>query len=186
MLELHLTTTPITATRSGSFAELCKSLGGKALVIELSRGLHGVQPMATFHIPGSVEQAQAAAESFSCAYLDAGFSIVRRKIEFDLHETRLPQPEARYFEWHGRVNVADGELEYLRALCEPSDAHLSHNALRRAQHRFITIRAGAVPKLEAGVAKLRSELTTAGWAIERERWEGVAFDSNLQLDQGWL
>lgn len=186
MLELHLTTPPLLADRSEPFAALCKALGGKALVIELSRGAHTVQPMATFHMPGCIDQVHAAADGLSTRFNDAGHMIVRRKIEFDLHAAPSTLPAAQYVEWHGRVQVADAQLEDLRALCERSGAHLSHNALRHSQRRFMTVRADSAQMLAAQVSRLRTTLAAAGWMIEHDRWEGVAFDSNLQLDQGWL
>ena len=174
------------ADRSDLFARLCREHGGKTLVIELARGVHVVQPMATFHIAGGIEHTLEVADTYSSAYCEAGFSIVRRKIEFDLYAARRQSLDALYVEWHGRIEVGTDRLGNLRLLCEQSGAHLSRNAMSRTHRRFITVREANEAGLQARVGVLQACLAADGWVIERERWEGVAFDSNLALDQGWL
>lgn len=186
MLELHLTTSPIAASQLDSFAQRCHAVGGKALIVELSRGVHAVQPMATFHLQGNLAKVQAVADELCDAFNSAGYAMVRRKIEFNLHGSALHRPAAQYVEWHGRVSIAQTELDDLQDLCGRWGAHLSRNSLRGGDRRFVTVRANTVTGLEAQVAGLRAHLIAAGWVPDRDCWEGVAFDSNLQLDQGWL
>ena len=113
LYEFHLTTHPLSAAESEAFADCCRQLGGKAVLIALPHGAHTQQPMLSFVCD---ENTWAAARQRMVRLADAlavrGFPIVRQKTEIPADCAAAfycthPQHPAGYFEWHGKILIAD-------------------------------------------------------------------------------
>lgn len=189
MYEIHLTTAPLAPAQRSAFARFASVIGARPMVIELARGAHPVQPMLTLSRAGAIDEVVAYAQALAGQAAQAGFAVLRCKIEQDASTDALPSGSARhrYLEWHGRVNVAPAQRMDLAALCAPFGGHLSNNALRGGDVRYLTMReTGRRAALRLRVAALSEALGAHGWDIGKQQWERVVFDSNLTLDRGWL
>jgi len=182
MYELHITTAPLAIHEVEAFVACCAQLGGKALIVELARGEHQIQPMLTYHADGTLGVLLVLAEQLGDAMRLNGYVPVRCKIEVELNAT-APDLDAHYLEWHGRVCI-DAAIEALAGVCARYGAHLSRNAIHSSGCRYITMREGVMSLLARKVSALLHDLQDGGWLVERERWEGVVHDSNVKLDCG--
>lgn len=189
--EIHLT---ISATKSSAWSSLAAAgaaLGAKCLVVELARGATPLQPMLTLAHHGSLTEARQAAETAAASPALAGQEVRRCKIEREISD-RVPEQEsawnAHYYEWHGRLTVPPSARAELARLCQASGGHLSTNAQGQyGDRRFVTLReAGTEALLRDRVAVLSAALADRCWKFDKQRWEAVMFDSNLELDAGWL
>ena len=187
--EIHLTISPIERAAWPGLAACADAMGATPLVIELARGVARLQPMLTLRHAGSFETACQAAEAATAHPALMGHDVRRCKIEREISD---PAPEnapdcVRYFEWHGRLTVQAAAQRALAGLCQTHGGHLSANAQRHSDLRYVTLReAGSGTILGARVACLSAALAEQGWAFSKQRWECVVFDSNLDLDAGWL
>ncbi|MBK5145660.1 hypothetical protein I2494_18460 [Budviciaceae bacterium BWR-B9] len=186
MLHAHLTTQYLNNDELADFTRVCRILNCKPLLIELARGEHQQQAMATAYID-EVTQAHKIARSFN----ESGYAIQRIKIEASLKEhTRYPK--ALYYEWHGKL-IAEPSPSLL-TLCLEHGAHLSRNALQyQPNKRFITLRQTASSTVELNhslfnqqIQTLVSALQQGGWPIIQHLYEICLYDSNEKLDAGWL
>ena len=203
VFEAHVT---IAATRAGSrddvrrFGRWCEALGVKHVLISLPRGACTFQPMtATYHRGGFVD---VRAEVFDLAREigDAGFDVSRVKIEATGANSGLPQTthEAlrtpkNYFEFHLKAVLRDeSERAALEAVVRPFGAHLSRNARSISadgvEERFVTLRAYGVGQREAEsmFRALEDAVRKLGLPVSNRLREYTVFDSNVDLDSGWL
>ncbi|NHZ66650.1 hypothetical protein [Massilia genomosp. 1] len=189
MYEIHLTTAPLAGAQWDALARFAAATGAKPMVIALARGSHPVQPMLTLCRAGHLDEVIAQALALAGQATQAGFEVVRCKIEQDASPDAQALAHARhhYFEWHGRMLVPEPIRPQLAALCAPFGAHLSNNAIRGGDLRYVTLReTGGHAGLRARVAGLTGALAAHGWTLEKQQWESVVYDSNLALDKGWL
>lgn len=189
MYEIHLTTAALAEAQWPAFERFAASIGAKPMVIELARGTHPVQPMLTLCRAGAIDEVIAFAQRLAGQAAQAGMEVVRCKIEQDA-SPGMPAPAGgrhHYVEWHGRLAVAEHQRVELAALCAPFGAHVSNNAIRGGDIRYLTLRdPGGPAGLRERVAHLCELLGARGWTIQKQQWESVVFDSNLLLDAGWL
>ncbi|MDQ1922068.1 hypothetical protein [Massilia pseudoviolaceinigra] len=184
-----MTTAPLAAARWPAFDCYAASIGAKPMVIELARGVHPVQPMLTLCRDGALEEVVRFAQALAGQAAQSGFEVVRCKIEQDASADVIRTPGARhhYVEWHGRMVVPEPIRMQLAALSEQYGAHLSNNAIRGGDIRYVTLReTGGHAALRRRVAALSDAIAAQGWVIGKQQWESVVFDSNLTLDSGWL
>ena len=159
------------------------------MVIRLSRGVAPLQPMLTFSLVEGTENIIDRTRALARQAAQSGFDILRCKIE---QEASINAPidycgPHRYFEWHGRLVVVEALRPTLAALCQQFGGHLSNNALRGGDIRYVTLREPeAVALLASRVAALDTALRQRGWVIDKQHFERVVHDSNLSLDEGWL
>ncbi|NHZ89562.1 hypothetical protein F2P45_11125 [Massilia sp. CCM 8733] len=189
MYEIHLTTAPLAGSQWAGFARFAAAIEAKPMVIALARGRHPVQPMLSLCRAGTIDQAIAFAQALAVQAAQAGFAVVRCKIEQDASPDTRPVAGERhhYYEWHARMAVPEPIRLRLAALCAPFGGHLSNNAIRGGDIRYVTLReTGEHAGLRSRVDELRGALDAHGWTIEKQQWERVVFDSNLALDKGWL
>jgi hypothetical protein len=190
--EIHITVEAIAGEAMDAFERWCTRAGGKALLIELSRGACIQQPMfgrVVHH--HSLAQALAAARDYANQMQEAGFVAKRLKIEVPCENASLPgitadNGFAPYFEWHGKLVYENTAA--LENICEAHKAHLSANALKgEAATRFVTLREYASAQVFAArVESLIMALHSGGWQIRKQESEYCVYDNNLQLDKGWL
>lgn len=209
--ETHLTLEapgPEGADRAARWAE---GVGLKFTHIELDRGDSPSQPMVTFHGKGSLADALAVAERWAGRLADAGFAVVRTKVEAPRDAPGVPTtreagaalPASLYFETHVKLLLPPGaDTAALAAIVAPHRARLSRNARRvrpdGRQERFVTQRCSRVGRGEAQrlESALLRALGLAGVSFERgdgpqarvlsvER-EFVVHDTAVSADAGWL
>jgi hypothetical protein len=199
--ETHITVAPLDAGGLARFEQTCADLAVKCVRIELARGQTRSQPMTGSHDHGTAQDALRRAVTLADQLAERGFRVTRIKIEALPTNADVPitDDDARalsptnYFEHHVKLLLpADANLAPLAVLCEPHGAHLSANAFKRRDdgqcERFVTVRGHGIGRTtaEARVAVLLGELRAAGYAILKVVAEYCFFDSNEQVDAGWL
>lgn len=190
--EIHVSVAEFEPGRREAFKEICTQHAAKPLFIELSRGQFKNQPMFSKVIwAKSMDEAIRVAEEFGLLFGASGFLPNRLKIEVPLehaqqfHANGFDTPD-RYYEWHGKVVYE--RVEALLELCDRHRVHLSVNALKNEPHlRFITLReAGTEGLFQGRVERLTAELQEEGRVVSKQHFEYCIFDTNTQLDSGWL
>lgn len=185
MYEIHLTVAAIATSAWQAFEQRLTSLGGKAMVIELARGDTPLQPMLTLGKTGKLDEVIRFAHTLSDDLSRFGYQVLRCKIEQDANAGR--EGAHHYFEWHGRVEVLETDRLRLAEACQEYGGHLSHNAIRGSNKRYVTVReTDDYRQLALRVAELRAAMGEQDWEVSKRQWERVVYDSNLALDSGWL
>jgi hypothetical protein len=175
--------------------------GLKCLHILLARGRNASQPMLTCRGNGRLQQQLAAAEQLRQQLNLAGFAVTRVKVEAATTNDDVPQsdgaaneqPPERYFEHHIKLLLPQkADLTALITLAQRHEAHLSRNALREQaggkEERFVTQRCWSAGRTTAKqrLVGLVDELTRAEFQIIDVEEEFVIYDSNSEVDAGWL
>ena len=173
LYEFHLTTRPLSAAESEAFADCCRQLGGKAVLIALPHGAHTQQPMLSVR----------------------GFPIVRQKAEIPADCAAAfyrahPQHPAGYFEWHGKIRCDNEQIPTYQALYARHDARLSANTLRgQSGKRFLTLRehgdCNGYQAFQQKIARLIADLPFSGCLLKQHH-EYCVYDSRIALDAGWI
>lgn len=198
--ETHLTIALRHGQEVNELQHWAERRGLKCLHIVLARGETPSQPMLTRRGQGRFRQELEKARELSEALNAAGFDIVRIKLEIPAESEHLPElrtdaPEqaaVRYFEHHIKLLLSeDDDLFPLSDLAVRHSAHLSRNSLRVRddgfREHFITQRSGR-RRTEAHdqLLSLLAELTKPKRTILSVEEEYVVFDSNLDVDRGWI
>lgn len=196
--EAHIT---VDAPDPNLFCSTCAALGVKSILIELAEGAEPNQPMTESRHAGDLNAVRAQVDGLAERFREAGFTVLRRKIEASYDARGIPEkdedtrglPPSCYFEYHVSVKLANAEqLNQLREHAATHGAHVSRNARKReavgGEERFVTLRVYRVGKVNAERVYLRllQQLRSASFEIIGERREFTVYDSNLDLDKGWL
>jgi len=185
MYEIHLTVAALAVSAWQAFEQRAIALGGKAMVIELARGVTPLQPMLTLGKAGALEDVIRFAQVLSRDLSGFGYEVLRCKIEQDANASQ--EAPHHYFEWHGRVEVLEADRLQLAKVCQEYGGHLSQNAQRGSNKRYVTVReTNDYQQLAFRVDALRAAMGEQGWEVSKQQWERVVYDSNLALDSGWL
>lgn len=187
--EIHITVNPLKSVSVDSFTEICHKLGGKPLLIELSKGIYCQQLMMTKCLSeNNLEQILRVCKNDCEIFTLKAFVPNRIKVEVDADFADLfkEKNQQNYFEWHGKT-----ELKFhkkLLEICGKHNAHLSKNSLKGENNaRFITLReTGKKSHFENRISLLTKDLHENGWEILKQQSEFCIFDSNISLDKGWL
>jgi hypothetical protein len=200
--EVHLTVLIDAEPRLVSFLECCHQLGLKFIQIVLERGMHQLQPMATWReVNMNLSTVQQNSRSIEKKLQESGFVVVRRKIEVDpgnqdvpLNDINVLQHHSQnYFETHIKLlrNRNSGQYQLI-ACCIKHGAHLSRNAFRHpdptTEERFVTVRhylRGRDTSHQL-VQDLICDLQAIGEQIVECEFEYCVEDTCPALDQGWL
>ncbi len=179
----------------------CVDRGLKYLHILLDRGLTVSQPMLTRRGRGSLTHQLAIATALCQTLNSEGFPAVRIKMEVSSTHSSVPKSTAeaqqqhpnRYFEHHIKVLLDPStEITSLVELAEQQSAHLSRNILQiRHDHyheRFITQRCIGVGQdtAQQRLQKLLAAIAALGYVAIAVEPEFVVYDSNFDLDKGWI
>jgi hypothetical protein len=199
--ETHMTIAIEGSERIEALQAWSRNHGLKFLYIVLDRGVTASQPMLTRRGQGCLAGELSRAFALSKSLNTAGFSVARIKIEAAPWNQGIPQsnieaqghPADRYFEHHVKLLLAPSvNLVPLAELAERHSAHLSRNVLRmrsdNCHEQFVTQRCLGVGRAEARqrLQLLVSAIALLGHqAIDIEE-EFVVYDSNLELDAGWI
>ncbi|PQO43220.1 hypothetical protein [Blastopirellula marina] len=199
-LETHLTLAPASEESLPRAAQWAAAQGLKWTHILLAEGRHPSQPMVTFWRSGTLGEQLDQAAAIAASLRELDLLAVRVKVECAsadaarYFENSLQLAEhPGYFEHHVKLQLAaDAELPALAELARTHDARLSANARRQlaagAVERFVTQRAYDAGRAEAAerLAQLIDSLQAAAYPILEVEEEYVLYDSDLQLDAGWL
>ncbi|MEU8513806.1 hypothetical protein AB0C76_19780 [Kitasatospora sp. NPDC048722] len=196
--EVHLTVEPGAVD---ALAEWAAANGLTYTHILLARGAAVSQPMLNLRASGTLDEVAAAAARTARRLTDAGFAVLRTKVEAAPWADGVPATDGeaaqhgpgRYFEHHVKLLLVPGEdTTRLAALAVRHGAHLSRNARRvRAdglREQFVTQRCRLVGLATAGrrLAALLGELAVDGREVVSVEREFVAVDSAEALDSGWI
>lgn len=189
--ELHITIENITSQTDQVFPELCNQLGGKAILIELSRGEHISQPMFTKVLTtNNIGEVFSYADRIISTLTSNNFQHKRLKIEIPITSytlfTKTNTDLFCYFEWHGRINYKNPDL--LTHICNIHNVHLSRNALKAdPNRRFITLREhSTIAAFLSKIDQLLHTLNLNNYLVEKQQSECCIFDSKEILDTGWI
>lgn len=200
--EVHLTVAAENAAGLVAFREWCVEREMKCVQIVLARGKYAEQPMATWRRAATVLPDVVDASHKFAAELDRqGFQVVRVKVEATPFNEEVPAQDIEAAE-HAPQNYFEHHIKLLRAIhaekatltdvCEQHAAHLSRNALREPaegkEERFVTQRAYGTGRetSQEQLDVLLARLDELGEQILECESEYCVYDSNLQLDAGWL
>jgi acetyl-CoA acetyltransferase len=197
--EVHLTARTDDRAAAERFAGWCHGRGLKCVHIVLARGATTDQPMATWRRSATALSAVLTeAHRLAADAADAGFAVVRLKVEVDPNNVDVPvtdadpHPPETYFEHHAKLLRPSGaDRTELLAVCERHAAHLSRNAFRdggEVEERFVTLRNYGVGRVTAlaRMEQLLADLHALGETVVECESEFCVFDTNLNLDAGWL
>jgi hypothetical protein len=200
--EVHVTVRPSSGAALERFRAWCLSHDCKCVRIVLARGEHVEQPMATWRrgattLPAVVEETRHMIGELE----RVAVPVVRVKVEAAPTNEGVPQNDAEatgqdevnYFEHHVKLlREPAADREALLLACVEFGAHLSRNAWREYAHgleeRFVTMRSYRVGRVtaEQRLQRLLVVLTDVGEKVLEVESEYNVYDSNVQLDAGWL
>jgi hypothetical protein len=170
--------------------------------IILARGEHVDQPMATWRrsrtsLPAVLSEARLTKDELQ----NAGFPVVRLKVEAAPSNQGIPQtdekagehPESNYFEHHVKLlRKREAPRDRLLEVCRERSAHLSYNAWQEwgpgLEERFVTLRTyrSGRQSSDRRLRELLDSLKCIGERVIEVESEYCVYDSNLDLDRGWL
>jgi hypothetical protein len=200
--EVHVTVRPPSGAAFQRFRAWCLLHDCKCVRIVLARGEHVEQPMATWRrgattLPVVVEETRHMIGELE----RVAIPVVRVKIEAAPDNDGVPQndaeaagqDEANYFEHHVKLlRDPAADRERLLKMCVEFGSHLSRNAWREnpqgLEERFVTMRSYNVGRAnaDARLQRLLAALADLGEKVIEVESEYNVFDSNVQLDAGWL
>ncbi|SDH83641.1 hypothetical protein [Nonomuraea jiangxiensis] len=206
-MDATITATDTTAAADDGVGRLARWATGNAVKlthIVLARGAVRSQPMLTLAGRGTLTRQRAVAATCVDRLRDEGFDVVRVKIEAAPWNEDVPRSAAAavaltgcYFEHHVKVVVRDdvtppAGIAQLAEIAQRHSAHVSRNARRECDdgsaERFVTQRCRDIGLSEAGrrFDALVTELRSCGFAVLETEREFVVYDSNPQIDKGWI
>jgi hypothetical protein len=198
--ETHLTVRRPPGMAVSDLIALGDRLRLKFTDIVLDRGETPNQPMFSGQGRGSISSQLAAAKGWTQALTEQGMEVVRVKVEAAPWSGGIPRSEAeaadeppgRYFEHHVKLLLSSKETFDIAALVGAHQAHVSRNARRIRDdgltERFVTQRCHGVGQETARerLGALRETLATACLQVCEVEEEYVVFDSNFEIDLGWI
>ena len=126
----------------------------------------------------------------------AEFNVLRYKLETTANCSIVPKTSEEvdknlYFEFHFKCIIKDkNEYEKLKILCKNNNAHLSKNSYKKYEDyekRFVTIRVYDIQKKALDKYLYTEDLIKKiGIKIDGACREYTVFDSNIELDNGWM
>ncbi|MFF1957732.1 hypothetical protein ACFVWX_12175 [Streptomyces sp. NPDC058220] len=199
--ETHLTVRADRADTVASLGDWAAAQGLKLTHIVLDRGRTPSQPMLTLRGTGTLDGQRRAAEQCAERLAEAGFAVVRTKIEAAPWNEGVPQTDAEaatlpahcHFEHHIKLRLPiPYDAKRLATVAEQHTAHVSRNARRvlsgGVQERFVTQRARGVgrPAARARLDALLDGLDAAGFQPVDIEEEFVLHDDHPAMDIGWI
>ena len=192
--EIHITIYP-----SDIFAlrMYCLDYKIKPILAISAYGDNPIQPMLSKFKNGSSSQViKRAKEMVETMREDYGILPVRVKVEAMIHNKGVPEGENscnndNYFEFHLKIIVNhSNEWNRLANICSEKGAHLSFNAFKKETEPLVTLRLpGQIGSIRALQIKdeLMVHLKKHGFHSNSSiQSEYSVYDSNIQLDSGWL
>lgn len=187
--EVHLTAdfNHYSKTAYRQFKMICMQLNAKPLEILLERGTYPRQMMLSKVLHESdLASVLTRIERWIEEFKRNNIKTIRVKVELPFQYSSLDLPAIDYYEWHALIEYRD--ISAIKELCEMHQIHLSHNALTQHQgYRFLTLReTGSAKTFLTRLQSIKSELFNQNRVISKERLESCVYDTNIDLDRGWL
>ncbi len=193
LFEVHITVVEINENDISTFVDFCEKIKVKPILIELEEGVVTQQPMISKvfnNIPRN--ELLAEIENLKEKFIQANYTITRVKVEVPVSCIKeginaFPDFKGRYFEWHGKVKHHD--FKQLKLLVNRiNKAHLSKNSLKGdSERRFVTLRNYmSEQSFNVEIYKLKELFKKEKIHIFKEEYEYVVFDSNKNVDDGWI
>lgn len=191
-IEIHITTSALANKELDNFILFCQKINVKPIVIELNDAEVKQHPMISKTVAvNDKAELDHAINDLKNAFLQAGYAVVRVKLEVELNEADngkkyFPDYKGGYYEWHGQVREQD--IKKISGCSSSKDVHISKNALRdRTEKRILTIRNSYKKALLLNKVKwLKRDLKKLSISISNEHYEYCIYDSNKSLDHGWI
>lgn len=205
VFEVHITVgAPFPTEGQGSeaenhFRETCAAIHCKPVLIHLPNGVPS-QMMTSSYSNGTFDNAFQYAQKVSNELSMRNYNLTRVKVEAMMANAGIPESSAdtfcNYFEFHVKVEYStkDADIENkLKAICHRNNAHLSRNAFKifaesDLAHRFLTMRVYKEGKSDA-MARYKAcvkAVKDCGLKIVTKQREFSVYDSNIELDRGWI
>ena len=201
-IEIHITVKlENTESAKRGFLDACKSNQGKAIWIELDKGETINQPMYGVRLNSTAEEYIKRIESLVDVF-NQNFLVNRVKIEAGPKNMNIPkssdeakdEPIDCYFEHHVELRLDVGaDLEKLKSDLSRYSGYVSRNAFKietetGTHTRFVTQRFLNLGDGEADdkLAELISYVEDENIEIASVEREYNIFDSNFNLDNGWM
>lgn len=206
--EAHVFCTPLDPSfeEKERFVSACDAVGIKALCLGLAyegKGIVSVLQSTRYH-DGPDPSGPVANMLRDAEALSAHFEVVRLKMEALASNQGVPQTDAEarampgdtYFEYHLKVDAPvspenDEVLERLaRELTRELDVKVpfSCNNMRDKNQRFLNARTYGLgyASSSAVVQRVADAVERQGFALSKVIREFIVFDTNKELDRGWL
>eukprot|EP01084_Bolivina_argentea_P083572 151318_1 len=199
--EYHITVKIKNKEDVNKFVNYCKEIDIKPIFIELPYGGQIKQLMTSKYLTGIYPNILPRVYSTAYKLRNKGFEILRVKIESLACNKGVPiydndiQYEApmRYFEFHFKVLLSNkNEKLKLMKLGKKYNAHTSRNSFKSFENgkfiNFLTMRTfnkGSINALKE-FSILKNDLIKNKFEIIGTEKEYAVYDSNLELDNGWV
>ena len=86
IFEIHLTVDNLDNTKILEFETICQNMGGKAVLIELSKGKHQQQPMFSLVKKANhLNDILTIMDNLKQEFHQKGFTVIRKKVEIPAH-----------------------------------------------------------------------------------------------------
>lgn len=200
--ELHVTVGSVCDLEA--FKRVCAAIGVKPIMLDLHTANKGVlkDMMTSSVIFGRNHEALAQLECISTALEQAGFEVVRKKIETVPWHPAAPSrahanpvmPKDCYFECHFAIQAQDTEvcMARLSELASAQNCHLSRNVFKRHTDGSVTVMATyrSYDKVYEDVLEHIERAATAfrshNFPVEKELIEFSLYDTRVSHDAEWL
>jgi hypothetical protein len=182
--EVHVT---VDSTDVERWEKLCANLGIKPLLIELACGTYRRQLMCAALHNGTGHTARRYADWLVESVHEAGFEILRVKLEQPLTDAQ-PGDIIAYLETHLKLLLVNEEIPLLNQLAG-NDLYISRSLLGSTSNRskwYLTQRTyGIDPKQSELIFKATLSAIGTRLPIVKMEMEAVIFDTNPAVDSGW-
>lgn len=206
LFEIHVTV-KASSLSVKKFSECCAELNTKPIIIALPVGTHQRQVQSGSCVYGTLQQAFIVMAEQHRVFATAGLEILRGKIEYKLGTSKdadklvpktnlraLFRPNNRYLEYHYKIVLHSARLPELKALAMCHGAHMSRNIYARLHNergevvQFLTLRFFRTGTIEGRrlFLALDHALTDNGFKVKKTECEYACFDSNTDIDAGWI
>lgn len=200
--ELHVTVGNVSDLEA--FKKACAAIGVKPIVLDLHTAHHGdiKDLMTSSVIFGRNHEALAQLEYIATALEQAGFDVVRKKIETVPWHPAAPSrahanpvmPKDCYFECHFAVKTEPDpyKLAQLRQLALEQECHLSRNVFKRHADGTATVMATyrsydkVYEDVREHVERAAQVFREQGFSVEKELIEFSLYDTRISHDAEWL
>jgi hypothetical protein len=206
--ECHIFCAPLnpSAEIKARFVEACEKVGVKALCLGLDYEGQGVIDVLQSTKYYELNNSKTAVERLvqDGLALSTHFEIIRLKLEAMAWNPGVPitneqshaLPEGNYFEYHLKLDAPvslenDEQLKQLaRQLTQELGVRVpfSCNNMGDKNQRFLNARTYGIGASESAaiVAQITEALLTKGFKVQKIIQEFIVFDTNKELDRGWL
>jgi NTP pyrophosphatase (non-canonical NTP hydrolase) len=181
------------------FKEICQEIGVKPIVLDLENSGESVMQdvMTSSKVVGDNSSAIAECKRISKELKEAGFEVIREKIETVPFHPYAPQKEGEempggcYFEAHIGCIISPEQKDTLQDVANMYGAHLSRNFFKKLDEgkfiNMITLRSYdyIYSDFESEVTGLKGDLKTFDIEYEKVITEFAIYDTKVSHDFLW-